>query len=266
MKQTKLIDGTKVYCLRAPEAKMLDHHVEGYLQHGIEIKDNDVIFDVGANIGVFGVRAIQSFPNTQVYCFEPIPDIYEVLKGNSELFDSKRLHALPYGVSDTNEKVTFSYYPNTPALSTFHPEDWDSDPKEFANAVKGSMRNPPPGMGWMRLIPTAFSGMIAKNLVKGKKNVDCEIKCTSDIIDDLKVEKIDLMKIDCEGAELGVVKGIRDEHWPIIKSMVIEIHDKDGRLDFIKNLIESKGFTKMHLEKEKGLEDTTLYNLFAVRS
>ena len=56
MRTTNLSDGTKVYCLKAPEAKMLDHHVEGYFQHGISIKDNDVIFDVGANIGIFGIR------------------------------------------------------------------------------------------------------------------------------------------------------------------------------------------------------------------
>ena len=53
--KTKLSDGTQVHCLRKPEAKMLDHHVEGYLQHGIEIHDNDIVFDIGANIGVFGV-------------------------------------------------------------------------------------------------------------------------------------------------------------------------------------------------------------------
>lgn len=265
MKSTKLNDGTKVFCLRPPEAKMLDHHVEGYLQHGIEIKDHDVIFDVGANIGVFGIRAIQSYPNTQVYCFEPIPAIFEVLKGNADLFDSKRLHVLPYGVSDTNEEVVFSYYPNTPALSTFHPEDWDKDPKEFSNAVKGSMRNPPPGMKWMKLIPTAFSGMIAKHLVKGKEQIKCSIKNTSAVIRELGVSKIHLMKIDCEGAELGVIKGINDEDWPKIESVVVEIHDNDGRLDFIKNLIENKGFTSIHIEKEMGLEDTNLYNLFATR-
>jgi predicted RNA methylase len=79
MKKTKLRDGTVIYCLRKPEAKMLDHHVEGYLQHGIAINDGDVIFDVGANIGVFGIRALQYGPNVKTYCFEPIPEIAEVL-------------------------------------------------------------------------------------------------------------------------------------------------------------------------------------------
>ena len=52
MTKTKLNDGTPVFCLRKPEAKMLDHHVDGYLQNGISIKDNAIVFDVGANVGV----------------------------------------------------------------------------------------------------------------------------------------------------------------------------------------------------------------------
>lgn len=59
MTQATLNDGTKVFCLRKPEAKMLDHHVDGYLQNGIKINDGDVVFDVGANVGVFGIRATQ---------------------------------------------------------------------------------------------------------------------------------------------------------------------------------------------------------------
>jgi len=47
--QVNLQDGTRIHCVRKPEAKMLDHHVEGYLKHGISIKNNDIVFDVGAN-------------------------------------------------------------------------------------------------------------------------------------------------------------------------------------------------------------------------
>ncbi len=50
MNKTRLSDGTALYCVRKPEAKMLDHHVEGYLQHGIEINDGDIVLDIGANV------------------------------------------------------------------------------------------------------------------------------------------------------------------------------------------------------------------------
>ena len=71
--KTTLVDGTTVYCIQKPEARMLDHHVEGYLRHGIAIHENSVVLDVGANIGVFGVRANQKAKGVKVFCFEPIP-------------------------------------------------------------------------------------------------------------------------------------------------------------------------------------------------
>lgn len=265
MKRTQLRDGTKVFCLRAPEAKMLDHHVEGYLNHGIAINDGDIVFDVGANIGVFGVRAIQNHPNTIVYAFEPIPDIAAVLQKNADSFDNNRMKVMPYGISDEEMTATFSYFPNTPALSTLHPEDWDNDPGAFEKAVKGTMKNPPPGMKWMRLIPTGFSGLIAKHLVKGKKSVDCELKRLSTIIKQENIERIDLLKVDCEGAELGVIKSIDSEDWPKIKSIVVEVNDANGRLEKIKSILTENGFNSIYTEREAGLEDTHLFNLFATR-
>ncbi|MEJ6589570.1 MAG: FkbM family methyltransferase [Crocinitomicaceae bacterium] len=265
MTQTILNDGTPIFCLRKPETKMLDHHVEGYLQNGIAIDENDVVFDVGANVGVFGLRAIQKAKNVRAYCFEPIPDIFSVLKKNAEVHGQGRIHTFQLGISDTSEKAMFTYFPNTPALSTLHPEEWDKDPKAFSRAVKGTMKNPPDGMKWMKLIPPIFSGLIAKFLVKGKKLVECNLVTLSSIIEKEQVEKIDLLKIDCEGAEWSVLKGISDEHWPKIKSVVVEVHDIDHRLEKIKKMLNEKGFSRLHHEREIGLEDSVMFNLFALR-
>jgi FkbM family methyltransferase len=266
MKSTKLNDGMKVYCLKAPEAKMLDHHVEGYLQHGVSINDGDVIFDVGANIGIFGVRATQRHKDVKVYCFEPIPEIAEVLSMNAKEFSDGGMIVKQCGLSDKPDTVEFTYFPNTPALSTSLPEDWEHNPKAFENAVKGTMKNPPTEMRWMKWIPTAAAPLIAKHLVKGKRQVECQLNTLSSIVEEENIEKIDLLKIDCEGAELKVLQGIKSEHWEKIKSTVIEVHDLEGRLETIKNMLSEKGFDSIYTEREKGLEDTAMYNLFAVRS
>ncbi len=266
MTKTKLQDGTAIYCLRKPEAKMLDHHVEGYLQNGIQINENDVVFDVGANIGVFGVRAIQKAKNVTVHCFEPIPDIAEVLRNNSALFGKDRFFVHQCGVSEKDGEATFTYFPNTPALSTLHPEQWDENPGAFKDAVKGTMKNPPDGMKWMKWIPTIFSGVIASYLVRGSKKVKCNLIPLSNIIEQENITKIDLLKIDCEGAEWDVLMGIREEHWHLIKALVIEVHDLNGRLNAMKTLLQEKGFVKQVAERESGLEQTPMYNLFALRS
>ena len=43
MRAATLSDGLKIWCLRQSEAVVLDHHVEGYLNHGIEVRDGDTI-------------------------------------------------------------------------------------------------------------------------------------------------------------------------------------------------------------------------------
>jgi FkbM family methyltransferase len=265
MTQATLNDGTKVFCLRKPEAKMLDHHVDGYLQNGIKINDGDVVFDVGANVGVFGIRAIQKAKDVQAYCFEPIPDIYEVLSKNASAYGKGMIHTFRMGISDASATAVFTYFPNTPALSTLHPEEWEKDPKAFSRAVKGTMKNPPEDMKWMKLIPSFMSGLIAYFLVRGKRKVECNLNTLSSIIESEKIEKIDLLKIDCEGAEWSVLNGISDNHWALIKSLVIEVHDLDGRLNQIQELLSEKGLSKLHHEREVGLEDSVMFNLFALR-
>ena len=248
---TKLIDGTEIFCLRKPEAKMLDHHVEGYMQHGISINDGDVVFDVGANIGVFGVRAVQKFSNVKVFAFEPIPEINAVLNANAEKFGRGRFFALKYGASDANGTTSFSYFPNTPALSTSHPEMWDENPDAFENAVKGSMKNAPADMHWMKWLPTSLAGLVARFLRSGKQMITCELRTISSVIEEYKIDKIDLLKIDCEGAELAAIKGINEDDWKKIKKVVVEVHDMENRVEFISDLLRRHGLTKIVKEKEK---------------
>ena len=265
MKKIKLVDNTTVYALRASEARMLDHHVDGYLTNGIQINDGDTVLDVGANIGIFGVRAAQKGKNVKVYCFEPIPEIAETLAKNAELVGGNQISVCKYGVSSENKEAEFTYFPNTPALSTLHPDQWDNDPQAFKNAVKGTMKNPPENMRWMKLIPTAFSGLIASYLVSGRKQVKCSLRTLSALIEEEKIQKIDLLKIDCEWAEWDVLQGIKSEDWPKIKSLVIEVHDENGRLNAVKELLHEKGFQQQTVEQEEGLENSKMYNLFALR-
>ena len=71
--------------------------------------------------------------------------------------------------------------------------------------------------------------------------------------------------MDCEGQEWDVLMGINDSHWDIIKSIVMEVHDVNGRAEMVRKLLKEKGFSKITGEKEKSLEKTNLINLYAIR-
>lgn len=265
LKKGKLVDGTELYCISKTEALVLDSHIDGYFQHGVCIKDGDIVMDVGANIGIFGIRACKKFPNIQVFAFEPIPDIFEVLKANADLFGKDRFHPLQCGVSETEGSAVFTYYPRSPALSTAHNEMWNKDPEMFVNAVKGSLDDAPKGYRFARFLPRFAVRWIANYLRSGTKEFECKLVPISKIVKDYNIPKIDLLKIDCEGAELQALKSLSEEDWTKVRQIVVEVHDSEGRLEYIKNMLKEKGFSQITVDREKALENTSLYNMYAVR-
>ncbi|CAM9987276.1 unnamed protein product [Ectocarpus fasciculatus] len=59
---------------------------------------------------------------------------------------------------------------------------------------------------------------------------------------DLGVDKIDLLKIDVEGAELDVLLGIEQQDWPKIKQVVAEVHPVGDRVTRIRELLRRHGY------------------------
>lgn len=262
MKTTKLADGTEIFCLRPSEAQVLDYHISGYLHNTIKIKDGDVLFDIGANIGVLGVRLMQRYPTAKLYAFEPIAPIFEVLQANAKRYGFKVFNC---GISDNNEMVTFSYFPNSPALSTAHTEDWTHDSQTLARAVEGNINHAPPQYRWARFLPRFLFALMAKWMQWGEKKLPCQLQTLSSFIEQQKIEEINLLKIDCEGAELRVLQGILPQHWQLINQIVAEVHDVENRLQTFTKLCKQHGFANITVEKDHLMGDTPLYNVFATR-
>ena len=93
-----------------------------------------------------------------------------------------------------------------------------------------------------------------------------EIRRLSSVIDELDIKSIDLLKIDVEGEEYEVLKGIEEKDWGKIKQIFAEVHDREGRLDKIQELLTTHGFD-ITIEKNKLVPPTlNNLNLYAVRS
>ena len=56
----------------------------------------------------------------------------------------------------------------------------------------------------------------------------------------MSIHKIDLLKIDCEGAELEVLKGA-EESLKITRNIAMELHDKNEK-EVIKSFLDQRGF------------------------
>ena len=263
MTTTTMPDGTVVFCIRPAEAKVLDSHIEGYMTHGIRVQPGNTVFDVGANIGLFGVRMAQRCDgNLRLFAFEPIPAIRACTIQNLAGWDCATV--LPFGVSAAPWEATFTYYPHAPSLSSAHTDDWVGQGDAMKHAIVGNARSAP--MWYAKLFPSFLAGWMAKWMVASPETFVCQLRPLSDIIVEHGVDRIDLLKIDCEGAEEPALLGIRTEHWPMIQQAVIEVHDLDGRLDRIVDLLQRHGLNQITVEKEAALQRTQLSNIYAHRS
>jgi len=183
MKKINLNDGTEIYCLKETEAIVLDEHIKGYLSFGIDLKNGDTIIDVGANIGVLGLRLSKYFHNIHIHCFEPIPEIHAVLKRNAEISLNSNFKTYMMGLSNVNRTLNFTYYPNSPALSTAQPQIWKDDQDNFRSAVEGNIASMPLQLWWTKLIPKFMTPLIAKYLTANSKEVQSKVITLSDFIE-----------------------------------------------------------------------------------
>ena len=132
-------------------------------------------------------------------------------------------------------------------------------------AVKGTAESAPGILKWARFLPSFVHKLIATRMRADGIAFQTPVRPLSAILAETNVEEVGLLKIDREGAEWAVLSGIEDSLWPKVRQVVIEVHDQEGRLSRVQELLSRQGFSKQVVEQEQGLEGTKLFNVFALR-
>jgi len=230
-----------------------------YLRHGIGLAKGDCVWDIGANIGLFTVFLQENFEEISVHAFEPSPKIFEILKANTQRY-GPRVVAHCCGIAGQEGEAKFTFYPAYSIMSGFHADDLQD-----GLALRAGTRN-----RWRQLNPDGpepearwLDGIVMATLAK-KEEYLCRLQTISNLIDEARVPEIALLKIDAEGSELDILNGIRDEHWPRIRQIVTEIHDREGVAGPIAKTLEARGFRTV-MEEESGLSGSGVVNCYAVR-
>src|SRR5215472_10431856 len=73
------------------------------------------------------------------------------------------------------------------------------------------------------------------------RQIETSVLTLSQVVAELGVERIDLLKIDVEKAELDVLLGVNDGDWRRIDRLLMEVHDLDGRLSAIEGMLRERG-------------------------
>ena len=214
-----------------------------YLLHGLSLENCCCDFDIGANIGLFTIFAKSRNKDIVVHAFEPIRDTYEILIRNIELHKIRDVypHHNAIGSKDGTER-TFTFYPHMAGNSTANPE------------VKNEQRR----------VMTELLGKEQTDVFFQSESQAARVRTISSIIEEEGISAIDFLKIDVEGDELAVLKGISKEHFQIIRQVVIEVHS-EFLFKEVQSFLNKIGFTVfsgMGLASSAGTGDA---NIHAVR-
>jgi len=136
-------------------------------------KEAEVVLDVGANQGLYALRAKLENPGCRVYCFEPNPLEYASLVENIALNGMEGITVFHAAVGESDKDIVFEYVPGAGAIS--------------GKGVRTVERQ------WMR------EEFIARCSVK---QVSLDAFCASH-----QIRQVDILKIDTEGMEMEVLSG-----------------------------------------------------------
>jgi FkbM family methyltransferase len=240
--------------LRHPDPSQLSYQlaeiVEArcYLQHGIQVREGDAVLDVGANIGVAAAYFATECGAGVVHSFEPVKPIFEQLRENLSHFPACVPH--PYGLSSATGNQTITYYPENWALSGTH-----ADPIAERDRAKRIFMN---------------LGADDRNVEEGLRGrfstaeLSADFRTLSETLRSESIDRVDLLKIDVEGAEHDVLAGIEDGDWPSIRQVVAELHVDPAERGAVVGILEGHGFDAI-VDQDAICEGTPLRMLYAVR-
>ena len=264
-----LPNGREIFHLNRGETEFLYREIfESALQlrHGISLPRDAVVFDVGANIGLFALYIAEKFPESTTFALEPLPPIVDVLRMNSELCGSGAVKVIPAAAADVNGTADFVYYPANTIMSKMRSvatdaEDRDVVQKFIGTAVEAGRDN-------AGLTQDHMGQMISHRM---KQEIyKCQQRRLSDVFADEGIDHIDLLKIDAERSEWSVLLGMNDDDWPKIDQVVVEVHDHDsrtgqtGKARQIAAFLEGHGYS-VALAEDEVLKGVGLFHLYAVR-
>ncbi len=170
----------------------------------------NIFFDVGAHMGLYTDLVNKIYPNCKSFLFEPQSTIFN--KVNEKYSSNNNVQVFNKAISDTEKKqnLYLNMHDLTSTLSTF---DEQSSYLNFKAKLYGTD---------------------IKNMSYGTELV--QTITLDKFMSEHNVDKIDLIKIDTEGHEFNVLKGLKNQI-ENVENILIEFHHRDLFLDYDPNKI-----------------------------
>ena len=192
-------------------------------------KNFSILVDVGSHHGEYILNIKKKFNIKEIYGFEPNPIAFKILKKNVINFDEINIYN--HGITDKEEDKILNQNVESSSSSI--------------NLLNENSK-------YYKKKYFLFNFL---NLKKVSNPINIKTISLANFIDKKKIDKIDLLKIDTEGYEFKVIKGL-GESISKIKLIHLEHHFddmiiKNYKLSDIHNYLKSNNFIKIFKIKMK---------------
>jgi FkbM family methyltransferase len=230
--EVELPNGYKVVVIEKSETIVEEIWKEKIYEKKYTIQSGMNVIDIGANQGFFSLYAAHK--GAHVYAYEPENRNFTLLSENVNR-------------NNLNQMIVCNKCAlgKSSGYVDLYMEDFELP---FASGM----------------VSTSLKYASQMNLTSDNKNMQ-HVRCISleEALNNIVPECIDLMKIDCEGAEIEILSGISNEKMKRVRNIVMETHDVYP-LSQLYKLLTQLGFSVTYLEKPSGLFRTGY--LFAVNA
>lgn len=177
------------------------------------LEPRDIIYDVGASVGLFSIAAASKVPNGSVIAFEPDPETNQRLRANIALNELGNVQVIDWAASASSGKA----------------ELYTDGAGGFAPTLRPQNREGAP-----------------------TGTVEIETRAIDDALFDRHLPLPDVLKVDIEGAEALCLRGCEKLLDGALgsspRSLFIEVHpqflpDYDSTEEEVRRLIREAGYT-----------------------
>lgn len=260
MSTRELENGWKIHELNKHETDFLYNEIvieDTYSKNEFDLESDGVILDIGANIGLFSLYMHNKLPQARIICFEPSKICVELARRNTAHCNTK-VEILEIAAGNENKSVDFIHYPGYSIMSGILADESEDKETLIAGAKSQAAKR---GIN----LSERELELLADSVLGNTETYTCQMRRISDVLSEMKISNVSLLKIDVEKAELMVLEGLEQKDLEKINNVIVEVHDMgNAEHKQVEARLAGAGFN-VSMVSEKHLENSNIYTVWGWR-
>jgi FkbM family methyltransferase len=168
------------------------------------------------------------------------------------------------GPEQAGAEISFYNFRRYPTNSTFNLADKRREFEIFFED-RGRRINETLTASWPRLgrllqrlvagLPKGPMGWWVSRWLTGFEESKARLQTLDEMLLRERVTRVSLLKVDVEGLEFEVLRGLGAQTWPLVQQVVLETNNRDGQQTEIERLLRANGLNRIQVTPQATLDN-----------